>query len=792
VRLGIVLLLVVASCARAAFAQPVFAQPASVQIGCVPGNSAQAACVQPAGVRAGEPPSFAQVRERHRSSEGWLLDRAGEPLQRLRLDPSVRQLEWVRLEDVSPALREAIVLSEDRRFHRHAGVDWLGVVAAVWRNLGAEGGSGASTISMQLAALLDPTLARGEGGRTLLAKWAQMRAAWALEAKWSKDEILEAYVNLVPFRGDAVGVDALARAYFGKHPAAIDRRQAALAAALVRAPGARPARVAHRACRLLARSGADSDCAGLDAEAASTLGRPRAVRAGVADAPHLARRLVHAPGERVVSTVDARLQRLARDTLTRHLRELAGSHVEDGAVLILDNATGEVLAWVGGSGALSEAPEVDAVTALRQAGSTLKPFLYARAIEGRWLTAASVLDDAPLTIATPVGSYVPQNYDRGFRGRVSVRTALGSSLNVPAVRALVMMGPDAFHERLRRLGFDSLRESGDYYGYSLALGSAEVSLAMLANAYRTLANGGRHSALRTTRGAVAAAGVEAAPDPAAEQAPIRPADQAPKRAADQALEPGGEQVLDPAAAFIVTDILADRNARVATFGLGSSLDTPQWSAVKTGTSKDMRDNWCVGFDDRYTVGVWVGNLSGAPMWDVSGASGAAPVWQAIMAELQRGRRVAPPHPPREVVRADIAFDDQLEPARQEVFVRGTELARVRLVSDAARDQVRIAYPAHGAVLALDPDMPPRNQGVFFSAHGGNAKGFEWRLDGRAYGPVQGAAPWLPFPGRHRLALLDARGRELDAVEFEVRGAIPRAGGLRLRAMLPASPSGGSP
>jgi penicillin-binding protein 1C len=441
--------------------------------------------------QAGEPPRFADVRAQSRSSEAWLLDRHGEPLQRLRLDPHARQLDWVELTDMSPALLRAILESEDRRFFAHAGVDWLAIAAGAWQTVRGGTRRGASTVPMQLAALLDPELGGEAGGRSIARKWRQIRAALALDATWRKEEILEAYLNLVPFRGEAIGISAASQAYFGKHPGGLDRRESTLAAALVRSPAAAPTVVAKRACVLLKRQDAAADCDGLAYFADARLRHPLPVESRPADAPHLARRLLASPGDTVTSTLDARLQRFVRETLQRQLRELARRNVMDGAALVVDNATGEVLAWVGGSGELSESPHVDAVSALRQAGSTLKPFLYAQAIEGRWITAASILDDSPLSVTTGGGLYVPQNYDRSFRGAVSVRTALASSLNVPAVRTLGMVSPESFRQRLRVLGFDSLRESGDFYGYSLALGSADVSLAMLANAYRTLANGGR-------------------------------------------------------------------------------------------------------------------------------------------------------------------------------------------------------------------------------------------------------------------------------------------------------------
>ena len=295
------------------------------------------------------------------------------------------------------------------------------------------------------------------------------------------------------------------------------------------------------------------------------------------------------------STLSAPLQRFAVQTLQQQLRELRGRNVEDGALVVLDNASGEVLAWVGSSGTLSGAAEVDGVLALRQPGSTLKPFLYAQAIAERRITAASLLEDSPAHIPTAGGLYIPQNYDRQFKGFVSARTALGASLNVPAVRTLVMVSPDAFHKQLQSAGLP-LKESGDYYGYSLALGSSEVSLLSLTNAYRTLANGGRFGKVKFGEP------VHPCPLPMGKGGKTEPGRKATRsqRYVCRLRSPPGRRVgvratpspaIDPRAAFIVTDILADPLARARTFGTDSILATRFWSAVKTGTSKDMRDNW---------------------------------------------------------------------------------------------------------------------------------------------------------------------------------------------------------
>ena len=436
---------------------------------------------------------------------------------------------------------------------------------------------------MQLAGLIDDGLARPEGGRSVVQKIGQAITATQLERRWTKSQILEAYLNSVPLRGEMVGISALSQTLFAKHASGLDDTEAAITAALVRAPNAPPDRVAQRACELLQQQ--QLGCDGLPVITAAALARRGGMPLGEQLAPHFARQVIDAHGPSVQrSTLDAGVQRMAIATLRRQLAELSGRNVEDGAIVVLDNASGAVLAWVGANGATSAAAQVDGVLARRQPGSTIKPFVYQLAFERRLLTPASLLDDSPAQIATSAGLYMPQNYDRDFKGWVSVRTALGNSLNVPAVRTGAMLGPDALFAQLAGFGL-APSESGGYHGHALALGSADVTLLALTNAYRTLANGGVYSAPS-----------------------LRGEKTAPRR------------VGDAAAAHLVVDILADDAARARTFGLASSLATRGFAAVKTGTSKDLRDNWCIGFTDRYTVGVWVGNASGAPMHQVSGVS----------------------------------------------------------------------------------------------------------------------------------------------------------------------------
>ncbi|HEX4509631.1 MAG TPA: transglycosylase domain-containing protein, partial [Burkholderiaceae bacterium] len=389
-------------------------------------------------------------------------------------------------------MRAATIAAEDRRFASHGGVDWAAVAGAAVGRAQAGGTRGASTITMQLVGLVDADLALPRGGRSIVAKIGQAAAALQLERHWTKAQILEAYLNLVPFRGELVGVDAMSHGLFEKMPSGLDADESAIAAALLRAPNAAPALVGRRACEVLEAQGRAEDCVAARGVAESVLGRPPAAAfdAGMQLAPHFARQVMagFGPGasglldmdtaaregglarnassqleggaadtepragrtgldsvgspltrgagdgdrpSRVASdrkpsapavirtTLDAAMQVRARDALREQLAELRGRNVEDGAVVVLDNASGDVIAWVGSSGSLSEAPAVDAVLARRQPGSTLKPFLYEQAIEARWLTAASILEDTPARLRTSSGLYIPQDYDHDFKGSVS-------------------------------------------------------------------------------------------------------------------------------------------------------------------------------------------------------------------------------------------------------------------------------------------------------------------------------------------------------------------------------------
>lgn len=676
------------------------------------------------------PPTFAQVREARTLSEAFLLDRHGRVIHELRVDASGRRLQWIAMHDISPALTRAVVRGEDKRFREHRGVDWLAVAGALARRVTGGPLRGASTISMQLAARLDREARPRAVRRTWEEKIRQARGALRLEEAWTKDQILEAYLNLITFRGELQGVAAASRGLFGKDPSGLTDEEAFLLAALIPAGRARPEQAAARAWRLARSLEGVTTPDALRLLADERLGQPYFVQPAVALAPHVARLLLREGGRRVASTLDGDLQRQVLEILRRHLGMLRDRNVGDGAVLVADNRTGGILAYAGNQGPDSSAPFVDGVRAPRQAGSTLKPFLYGLALERRILTAASIVEDSPVEIPTPAGLYMPENYTNRYAGPVSVRTALSSSLNVPAVRVLGLVGAEPFALRLRDIGFGGIRKDGEYYGWSLALGSADVTLWELVTAYRVLADGGR------------AGGLSLLPT---------------------GRIPPGKAGMDRRAAFIISSILADREARSATFGLENVLSTRFWTAVKTGTSKDMRDNWCVGFSERYTVGVWVGNFSGAPMWNVTGISGAAPVWLEIMNVLHARIPSRPPEPPQGVTAATVPQSGE-EPDRTEWFLAGTEPTPAAVPAP-PKTIAAILYPPSGAVLALDPDIPEENQRVSFLAR--SPAGAIWILDGRTAGQAASHV-WAPVRGEHVLSLADAEAKILDTVRFHVK------------------------
>jgi len=520
----------------------------------------------------------------------------------------------VPLAAVSPLFLKAIIASEDNRFYAHGAVDYRAMLRATLQT--AEHRrivSGASTLTMQLARMVRP-LPDGMWGKLL-----QIWTAWRLEAGMTKGQILEAYVNRVPMGGNVYGVEAAARVYFGLPAARVDLAQASLLAAIPNDPGgllpyghwsALRGRQAYVLSRMLA-SGYIDEARRRRALEEQILLRPR--DEGIVAAPHLLFWLASGLSRgrsHVTTTIDRPLQEFVETQVRQVIAGLATHNVHHAAVVVVDNHTGQVLAYVGSPDyfADTQSGSNDGVQALRQPGSALKPFLYELALENRTIHPNTILADVSTHYSIPGGMlYSPSDYSNTFQGPVRVRIALADSLNVPAVHVLADVGVPAFLERLHALGFAHLTHRADYYGLGLTLGGGEVSLWELTGAYVTLARQGLPVALS----------VYGKPG-----------------SSNNAL---GGQNLDypnPRAAWsLVTDILSDPHARAKAFGVDSVLDMPFAAAVKTGTSSDYRDTWTVGFTRDYTVGVWVGNFDGEPMRQVSGVTGAAPLWNRVITHL---------------------------------------------------------------------------------------------------------------------------------------------------------------
>ena len=541
-----------------------------------------------------------------------ITDRKGVLLQEVRCRDG--RSKPVRLKKISLHFISALIAAEDRRFFGHDGVDWRAVARAAVQDLTpGHRRSGASTITLQLAKMLEP------GPRTFGKKINEVRLAYRLEAGMAKDEILEQYVSRLPFGNQLYGIESASRTYFRKPASDLSLAQAAFLAAIPNAPSeldpykkiglvrTRQVFILERMKALRFITSEDKNLALAEMIVVQKPEKPHL-------APHFIQRLLSSLPEKestVRTTLDSVLQRTVEQQAKDVLYELKGRVVSNAAVLVLDNRNGEVLAYAGSADFDNVAAEGqnDGVQALRQPGSTLKPFIYGLALE-MGMTPATLLQDLEVHYATPIGDFSPQNYSKQFHGPVRLREALANSLNVPAVRVTAELGPERVLNRLREFGFGSLSADAEHYGVGLALGDGEVTLYELTRAYMTLARGGSIVPVQE-----------------------RFSTGSPKRR----LQRDGNRISTPEAVYLVTSILKDPYARATEFGPESVLRMPFPCAVKTGTSRNYRDNWTIGYTRDYTVGVWVGNFNGVPMQQVAGVTGAGPLFRRVMLMLHNAK-----------------------------------------------------------------------------------------------------------------------------------------------------------
>jgi len=649
----------------------------------------------------------------------------------------------VRLEDVSPWAVLATLAAEDRRFYSHGGVDLQAVLRALWQN--ARAGrtvSGGSTLTQQLVRCLEPA------PRTFLQKLKEGWKAVFLERRLEKREILESYLNTAPYGHRTQGIDAASRLYFGVPAGGLSLAQAALLAGVPNSP-ARFDPLKHLAAarrrqrvvldRMKAWGWLDDvayQCA-IGEPFAPTAKRERPL------APHFAEFVRERSfGARVDTTLDAKLQSELEPLLAEHLKDLEPNHVTNGALVALDNATGEVLAWVGSADFLDRGRqgEVDGVVALRQPGSALKPFAYGLALSKGWKTS-DILEDMPTFAA---GGFTPKNYDQNYHGLVRLREALACSYNIPAVRLAERVGVRPILDVLRAFGFDSLDKPANYYGLGLVLGNGEVSLLELANAYATLARGGVWLPARTLLSEAPAANSRA------------------------------RRALDRESAYLITNILADNAARAEAFGLNSPLAMPFPFAAKTGTTKDYRDNWAVGFTPGWTVAVWVGNFDGKPMRRVSGISGAAPILHDAAMRLYDRFGARPFAVPSGIATVEICplsgelpgpwCPDRMEDVFSKKRLPTKLCSRHRAPEPnppATSLRALIEFPKPGDVFKVDPAAARDSQVLVLRSGGEAGANARWKVDrAELVSRPDGSAFWPLRPGRHTVELTFQDGTKI--------------------------------
>ncbi|MDH5638043.1 MAG: transglycosylase domain-containing protein [Nitrospinota bacterium] len=683
-----------------------------------------------------------------------LLDRNGERI-------SGKRTEW-NMDDVVPLhqipefMRRAFILSEDKRFYSHNGVDWLARLHAlgqcIWNMKAVRG---ASTITEQVVKMLH------KRPRNAWTRWVEGFEAAQLERTTSKEEILEFYINQVPYASNRRGVAQAARYYFDRELDSLSKKEMLALAILPRRPTGydlykHPGRIDRQIKILCGFMAADGLVSMEERRWIETAPIQLKGPAADVDTYHFTRHVMdlvekgRMPGGKIRTTLDMDLQRDVVALLDERMKALSGARAVNAAALVVDHSTGEILAWVsyGDRGKEHPGSYLDSVLTPRQPGSALKPLLYAMALESGW-TAATILDDAPLDTKVGAGLHSFRNYSRTFYGPVTLRDALANSLNIPAVLTLRLVGGHSYLELLRAIGIKSLDQAAGFYGDALALGVGEAPLYQVTQAYTALANRGVALPLKAL------------------------------------MEPNGEgpprRIFTEETASIIGDILSDRTARRLEFSSSGAMSMSQGIAVKTGTSTGYHDAWAFGYDSRWLVGVWMGSLSRTPSAGLTGASGPAMLLQSVFARMNRDQPALPLYLSPRLVRERICQEGAIIRrensgclGRDELFVPGTVDAAIDSTTSSAR-RARLAHPVDGLLLAIDPRTPEKDQAVEFRVDGlKTGESVEWKLDGHALGvTADGRLVWPLRRGGHSLeaALLGSDRRTelaMGPVDFYVK------------------------
>ena len=696
-----------------------------------------------------------------------LLDRNGAELRVFN-----RGGRYLPLNEISPWMAKATVSSEDRRFYRHPGVDPLALARAATQNLKAQRVvSGGSTITMQLARIM-----LGPRPRRWTSKISEMLLAGYLEWRMSKGSILEMYLNLAPYGNQCQGIESASRYYFGCPASLLTPAQSAFLCIVPRNPkvynpNQQAQKILTRQQQVLLCLKKSGSLTPAQYQAAASepviLSRPPADPAAGHFCDWVQELSRQFQGD-VRTTLDLKLTQGIQKLVRAYIRKLYDQGITNAAVVVLKNDDLSLLAMTGSADYEDSylSGQVNGALALRQPGSSLKPFTYGLALERGFLTSYLLPDVGPRQAGFS-GKYTPRNYDERLHGPVRMRTALGCSYNIPAVRILEELGQEQLLNKLRQAGFKSLNKSSGHYGLGLTLGNGEVNLLELTRAYAALANGGLYRPEKIF-----------IPSPGAESL----------------------RIFSPQVSYLIAHILSDRSARAPAFGECSPLDLPFACASKTGTTKDYRDNWTAGFTNDYTVGVWVGNFDGRSMHGVSGISGAGPLFRDVVLMLHRQSRPQNFPVPGGIISARICplsgdlAGENCPASMNEYFLtsarpqtkctihreNGEQLVYQDCYREWAGEKyqperiqieghsgLKVVFPSSGDVFKLDPGLSQSSQSLSLEASiPSQVSEVKWIYDGKVI--ISSDRPQLDLaPGRHSLYLIGRKnGRQIKSPRVE--------------------------
>jgi penicillin-binding protein 1C len=641
-----------------------------------------------------------------------ILDRNNVPLT-MTYQNRWNTYDYVPLHEIPEFLQDAFIISEDKRFYSHNGVDWLARLNAIWQNGKALGAvRGASTITEQVVRMWHPR------PRTLWSRWLEGFEAWSLEKRFSKADILEFYLNEVPYAGRRRGIVQASRFYFDRDLETLSRKEILSLAVMVRSPSSldihkNPDGIEKTIARLagsIQKQGVinERDLVQIQQEDIQIRDSELTVDAGhFVDFLYREKSSSLLPvNGQVNTTMDASMQSKAKTILDSRLNDLSGSGVKNGALLIADNRTHEVLAWVISGERSDDTPGswIDSASVPRQPGSTLKPFVYTLALDRGW-TAATLIDDSPLAEPVGAGLHSYHNYSRVHYGKLTLRDSLGNSLNVPAVRTLQSVGVENLLACLHQMGMESLQQRPEFYGDGLVLGNGEITLYELVQAYATLANRGIYYPLKVMLNEETWTGNQ-----------IR--------------------VFSSEAASLIGNILSDSSARRLEFGDGGLLSFPVQTAVKTGTSTDYRDAWAVGYNNDYTVGVWMGNLNRTAMNRITGSKGPAMVLRSIFAELTRNHETQPLYLSPKLIKMDVCMDTGLAAdgncASYSEWFMPDEIFHNTIAESRVEEKLfMMVQPSPGLQMAMDPRIPDDHEAFPFKLSGvPEGASVDWYVDSK--------------------------------------------------------------